>query len=221
MSRAEVNICFHGIGRPVRPFTEDEGRYWISEEQYHEILDVLTELPPVRLSFDDGNASDLEIGLPGLLERKLRADFFALAGRVGEGGSLGEDDLRTLLAHGMGVGSHGWAHRSWRGMDAATTTRELVDARERLSAAIGQPVTEAALPMGQYDRQVLGALRRLGYRRVYSSDRRPADWRAWLQPRYSVVRTDTAATVRAIISNPPALARRVSLAGRGLVKRLR
>jgi peptidoglycan/xylan/chitin deacetylase (PgdA/CDA1 family) len=218
---SEINICFHGIGRPVREFAQDEDRYWITEEQFTEILDALVELPPVRLSFDDGNASDLEIGLPGLLKRELRADFFALAGRLDEAGSLSGEDLRTLRANGMGVGSHGWAHRPWRGMDEPTTARELVDARDRLAAALGAPVSEAALPMGQYDRQVLGRLRRLGYRRVYSSDRRPARWHSWLQPRYSVRSTDTAETVRQIVTNPPALTERVSLAGRGLVKRIR
>ena len=47
----------------------------------------------MRISFDDGNASDLEIGLPALLERGLTATFFVLAGRLGRPGSLDADEV--------------------------------------------------------------------------------------------------------------------------------
>jgi peptidoglycan/xylan/chitin deacetylase (PgdA/CDA1 family) len=221
-----INICFHGIGTPRRDLEPGEGTYWVSTDRFQHILDelaalCLTTLSPVRISFDDGNASDTEIALPALVERELRADFFVVAGRLGTAGSLDDDAVRELRHHGMGIGSHGMRHRSWRGMDPDTRYDELVAARERLTAAAGTEVDTAACPLGGYDRRVLAELRRLGYRRVYTSDRRPARRNAWLQPRYSVRGDDTAATVRDMVLSRPALPKRVRAFAVGLAKRWR
>jgi peptidoglycan/xylan/chitin deacetylase (PgdA/CDA1 family) len=191
-----VNICFHGIGTPRRTLEPGEDRYWVSRDQFHAVLDQVATWPSVRISFDDGNASDAEIGLPALKDRGLRADFFVVAGRLGTAGSLAEDDVRVLARHGMAIGTHGLRHRSWRGMDARTTHDELVSARDRLAEAAGTTVDTAACPRGQYDRRVLRDLRRLGYTTVFSSDRLPARRGAWLQPRFSVRHGDTPESLR-------------------------
>ena len=214
-----LNVCFHGVGPPGRDLEPGEGPYWVTADRFREILDELATWPAVRISFDDGNASYVEYGLPGLAERGLRADFFVLAGRLGAAGSLDADQVRGLAAHGMTIGSHGMAHRSWRGMDPSTRDAELVAARDRLAEAAGAPVEMAACPLGRYDRHLLADLRRLGYRHVFTSDRRPARAGAWLQPRYSVRHTDTAASLRAEVR--PNLVARTRLEAIGLAKRLR
>ncbi len=216
-----VNVCFHGVGEPGRAMEPGEDRYWVPVDDFHRILDEVATWPAVRLSFDDGNASDVEIGLPALVERGLRADFFVLAGRLGQPGSVDEDGVRRLRAAGMTIGTHGMSHRTWRGMDQATGERELVLARQRLAEIAGTPVEAAACPMGQDDRGVLGALRRHGYRRVYTSDRRTARPDAWLQPRFSVRRGDTPGGLRAEALSAPPLIRRARNASAGLVKRWR
>jgi peptidoglycan/xylan/chitin deacetylase (PgdA/CDA1 family) len=214
-----INLCFHGIGTPRRELEPGEDVYWITVDLFLSILDEAGTWPSVEISFDDGNASDFEVGLPALTERDLRASFFVIADRLDRAGSLGSDQVRELSDQGMTIGSHGAAHRPWPGMDAATREREFVLARERLADVVAAPVDLAACPLGRYDRRVLWHLRRLGYRRVFTSDRRPANARAWLQPRYSVRRTDTPESLRAEIM--PSLAERVRLEAVGLVKRLR
>lgn len=216
-----VNVCFHGVGEPRRELEPGEDVYWVGVEQFHRILDEVAGWPEVRISFDDANASDAEIGLPALRERGLSADFFLVAGRLGQPGSLDPDDVRRLHRAGMGIGTHGMRHRSWRRLDAAQIQEELVDARDRLAEVVGQPVDTAALPLGQYDRQVLAALRRHGYRRVFTSDRRSARRNAWLQPRYSVRRGDTAESLAAQVLTATRLARQVRAAAIGTVKRWR
>jgi peptidoglycan/xylan/chitin deacetylase (PgdA/CDA1 family) len=216
-----VNVCFHGIGAPRRELEPGEAAYWVGVEQFQRILDELAGWPQIRISFDDANASDAEIGLPALRERGLSADFFLVAGRLGQPGSLGPDDVRRLHREGMGIGTHGMRHRSWRRLDPAHIREELVDARDRLAEVVGQPVDTAALPLGQYDRHVLAALRRYGYRRVFTSDRRNARHNAWLQPRYSVRRGDTPDSLRAQVFTATPLARRVRAAAIGTVKRWR
>jgi peptidoglycan/xylan/chitin deacetylase (PgdA/CDA1 family) len=214
-----LNVCFHGVGTPARELEPGEAPYWVSEDSFHAILDELASWPSVRISFDDGNASDVQIGLPALVERGLRADFFVLAGRLGTAGSLDRDAVRELRENGMTIGSHGMQHRSWRAMAPSTRDAELVAARDRLAEAAGAPVDAAACPLGRYDRRLLADLRRLGYRRVFTSDRRPARPGAWLQPRYSVRDGDTPGSLRSQVR--PSLVARTRLEAVGLVKRLR
>jgi peptidoglycan/xylan/chitin deacetylase (PgdA/CDA1 family) len=216
-----VNICFHGVGTPQRELEPGEAGYWVSVDAFRRILDEIAGWPDVAISFDDGNDSDLGIGLPELRSRGLAATFFPLAGRLGAAGSLGAADVRELAAAGMRIGTHGMAHRSWRGMDQATTTTELVEARQRLAEAAGAPVTEAACPLGRYDRRVLADLRRLGYQRVYTSDRRSARRGSWLQPRFSVRTADTATSLRAAALARPGLPQRARDGAVGVIKRLR
>lgn len=187
------NLCFHGIGEPGRALEPGEARYWVSAARYAEMLDAVQERDDVRISFDDGNASDVEFGLPGLVRRGLRATFFVLAGRIDQPGSLSSGQLGELVGAGMTVGTHGMRHRSWRGLDEAARTEEWVQARDRIAQVIGQPVTQAALPLGQYDRNVLRGLRGCGYRQVHTSDRMSARPGSWLQPRFSARAEDTAA----------------------------
>ena len=101
-------------------------------------LDEIATWSSVRISFDDGNASDMRIAMPALVERGLSAQCFLLAGRLGMPGSLDIDDVRELTSGGMSVGSHGMAHRSWRGMDPATRKAELIEARQRLEEVGGE-----------------------------------------------------------------------------------
>ena len=216
-----VNICFHGIGAPRRDLEPGEEPYLISVDAYHRVLDAIAGRRDVRISFNDGNSSDVEHGLPGLLDRGLMATFFVIAGRLGTPGSIDEQSVRELGAAGMAVGTHGMDHCSWRGMDGPTATRELVEARDRLASVTGTAVDEAAMPRGRYDRRALGQLRRAGYRHVYSSDRAPASAHAWLQPRFSVRAWDTAESIRRQVLAPPSLPRRAERGAVGLVKRLR
>src|SRR6185437_10254670 len=170
---------------PGRPLEPGEDRYWITSDEFHRILDEIGSWPGIRISFDDGNASDIEIGLPALVERGLTATFFVLAGRFGAGGSLGESDVMELNRRRMTIGTHGMDHISWRRMPHDVRDRELVEARQRIADVSGVDVGEAALPLGQYDRKLLTDLKRLGYRSVHTSDRRAARAGRWLQPRFS------------------------------------
>jgi peptidoglycan/xylan/chitin deacetylase (PgdA/CDA1 family) len=216
-----VNVCFHGVGTPQRELEPGEDTYWISEAAYRDILDELATWPDVQISFDDGNASDVEIGLPGLVERGLTAQFFLLAGRLDQPGSVSSDGVRQLRASGMTVGSHGMRHRSWRGLTPQERVEEFVTARDRLAEVARAPVTLAACPLGRYDRQVLRELRTHGYATVYTSDRRTARAGTWLQPRYSVRKGDTARSLREQVRTAPPLARRARNTAVGVIKRWR
>ncbi|HWK76504.1 polysaccharide deacetylase family protein [Microbacterium sp.] len=215
-----IHLCFHGIGSIRHEREPGESRYWISEDVFLGILDRVRGRTDVELSFDDGNRSDADIALPALIERGLGATFFALAGRLDDPLSLGRDDLRQLHAWGMRVGSHGWDHVPWRGLDSADAHREFVEARFALEEASGMSIRHAALPLGRYDRKTLRRLRDAGYRAVFTSDRFPSNDTAWLRPRYSVTATDTVDSVVKILDGRPGIDSAVRL-GKSLVKRMR
>src|SRR5262249_17646581 len=148
----------HGIGPVTRPLEPGEDRVWVTVDQFEQALGAVAGRPDVRFTFDDGNASDVEIALPRLLEAKITAEFFVCAGLLGGPGRVDRDGVQELLAAGMHVGSHGWLHRDWRRVNESEAQEEFVEAQRVISDLIGKPVTAAAIPFGSYDRHVLRRL---------------------------------------------------------------
>jgi peptidoglycan/xylan/chitin deacetylase (PgdA/CDA1 family) len=213
-----VNVLFHGIGTPHPGADPDALDYFIGVDFFHAVLDEVQSRPEVRISFDDGYSSDVEVALPALKQRGLSASFFPLAGYLGKPGYVNADDVRALADAGMTIGSHGMEHRSWRGLDAAAAADEFVAARSIIAKAAGADVTTAACPFGLYDRTVLSRLRRHGYRHVFTSDRRRAEPGGWLQARYSIVAGDSMQSVRSGILAPRPFRERARNAAAGRVK---
>jgi peptidoglycan/xylan/chitin deacetylase (PgdA/CDA1 family) len=159
-------ITFHGIGEPAISIEKDEARYFVSEKVYKEIILSLTEIEDtygikIHVTFDDGNISDLQCGLPALVDAGRTAAFFVLAGRIDERGYLHSSDLRTLLDAGMMIGTHGYDHVDWRVLDDKGRQREFVEARDRVAQIIGRPVQDIGLPFGRFDRNGLSHLKAL------------------------------------------------------------
>ncbi|WP_327108463.1 polysaccharide deacetylase family protein [Nonomuraea glycinis] len=219
--RAVTNLTVHGIGESVRELDPGEDGTWVSVAQFERVMDAVAGRPDVRITFDDGNASDVEIALPRLVERGLRAEFFVLAGLLGEPGRLDSTGVRELLRAGMRVGSHGWAHRDWRTLDAGQAVEELSAAHHLLGQLTGEPVSRVAIPFGSYDRRVLSRLRRAGVTRAYTSDGGRARPDAWLQPRNSLRPDLDSGRLTRLLAGGPALPRRAAKLAKRLYKRVR
>jgi len=195
VSDRAINLTFHGIGEPHRSLEPGEADVWVSHERFVALLDSVVGRDDVRITFDDGNTSDVEHALPALSARGLKATFFVVAGRLDTPRFLDASGVRELAAAGMEIGSHGMRHRAWRGLDDAALREEHVEARRILEEVVEQPVTQAACPFGSYDRRVLRSLRRSGYRHVYTSDRGTARTHDFLQARMSLGPHDEPATL--------------------------
>lgn len=216
-----VIINVHGIGTPARQLDPGEDIAWVSVEQFEAVLDAVVGRTDVRLTFDDGNASDVEIALPRLLERNLTAEFFVLAGLLGQPGRLDEDGVRELCKAGMSVASHGWAHRDWRRLTPDEAREELVEAPRVLEELVGQPVSRASIPFGSYDRHVLRRLRQARVTRAYTSDGGRARRGQWLQARNSLRHDVNAAWIGRVVDNAPPLPARARQLAARTVKRIR
>ena len=211
----------HGIGPVTRPLEPGEDRVWVTVDQFEQALGAVAERPDVRFTFDDGNASDVEIALPRLVEAKVTAEFFICAGLLGEPGRVDRDGVQELLTAGMQVGSHGWLHRDWRRVNESEAQEEFVEAQRVISDLIGKPVIAAAIPFGSYDRHVLRRLRPARLRRVYTSDGGPASPTEWLQARTSLTCDLDQAWISRVLNDGAPLARRAYRTAARAVKRWR
>lgn len=178
-------LILHGIGTPTRQLEPGEARFWMSTGMFRDVLDRVAEMgrDGPEITFDDGNASDVEIALPELEARGLFATFFLLAGRLDQPGALASGDVRRLARAGMTIGLHGWAHTDWRRLDAGGRQQEFRDARARLADLAGGPVDLAAAPFGLYDRRVIAWLKQDGFSALHTSDRGLAEEGSFLRPR--------------------------------------
>lgn len=207
MSTPVLNFTFHGIGDPPSTASAAEGDVWLSRADFAVSLDAIGELPiSSTISFDDGNASDLEIALPALLEREMKATFFIVAARLGEPGYLAAEDVRALRDAGMAIGLHGMHHRRWRGLSASDLDEEIGAARRLLEGIVDTPLEAAACPFGAYDRRVLRGLGAGDFRVVFTSDGGWATAGAWLQPRNTLRAGDGAPAIAAIAAGEGAAA---------------
>jgi peptidoglycan/xylan/chitin deacetylase (PgdA/CDA1 family) len=179
---------FHGIGTPPAGIDAGERPYWLSPDQYVRALDALAASGrPFMVTFDDGNLSDLTIGVPACVERNIATIVFACSGRIGAPGYLASADLRELAAlPDCKIGSHGAVHRPWTGLAGSALAAEVAESKARIEDALGRAITAAGLPFGRYDRHVLSAAARAGYAEVYSSDGSPRLSRRGVQPRLSL-----------------------------------
>lgn len=199
-----ITLNFHGIGDPGRALEPGEERFWITPENFHRILDAaLAHRRHVEFTFDDGNESDHRIGLPALLERRALARFFVITNRIDTPGSLSSAQILDLAQSGMGLGTHGASHRPWTELAHNGELRcELIESSQILQQLVGRPTRHAAFPQGLYDRAVLSELRAHDFLRVYSVDEGWSHARRWLRTRYSVIRTDTADSIRRLLDSP-------------------
>jgi peptidoglycan/xylan/chitin deacetylase (PgdA/CDA1 family) len=218
---ALIILNFHGVGPVLRNVDEGERNCWLDQNFFEAVLDVICGRPNVRLTVDDGNASDFEVILPALLRRRLRATFFICSGRLDHPTFLKRAEVRELPARGMGIGSHGVEHLSWRHMAPARLSEELTESRRILQTVCSALIESAACPFGAYDRAVLSGLRRAGYRWVFTSDRGWAIENQWLQPRTTVTRGMTLEHVERLVQKGFGVPQQVLINVAKLLKRLR
>ena len=197
-------LNFHAIGKPKRELADGEEDVCVEPEQFGEILDVVAERDDVRLTFDDGNSSDVTTALPELTRRGLKADFYICPARFGTAGFVDENDVRELQKAGMSLGSHGMDHVRWRRLQPSAIEREIVQARHVLQDTLQTPVETAACPFGAYDRRTLRALRDAGFTRVYTSDGGRANPADWLVARTTVRSGDSAESVERMLDESAA-----------------
>lgn len=187
-------LNFHGLGKIPDHVEFDERPYWVSVSGFEQILDEVAICraggQDVKITFDDGNRTDLEVAAPYLRDRGLTATFFVLTGRLERDEYLTAADIRSLLDMGMNIGLHGRDHVDWRRLDADGLKEEIPKARMLLSDITRKPVNTVSIPFGAYNRRVMSFLARMNFDTIFTSDGGLARQGAQVQPRLTI-REDT------------------------------
>jgi peptidoglycan/xylan/chitin deacetylase (PgdA/CDA1 family) len=123
----------------------------------------------VSITFDDGCASDLESARL-LREHGYDAMFFIATELLGMPGYLTRDDIVTLRAMGMGIGSHAHHHAMMGPLSETEITRQFRESKNILEDILKEPVEHFSFPGGSYDQRMLEIGRQIGYRYFFTSD---------------------------------------------------
>jgi peptidoglycan/xylan/chitin deacetylase (PgdA/CDA1 family) len=178
--------------------------YCLPVEEFDAQVRTLQAPPPgsqarLGVTFDDGHRTQFEQAFPVLTRHGVPAIFFVTAGFTEAGPeSMSWNQLRELAAAGHQVQAHGWVHRFMTHCTDEELDEELRRPKETIEDHLGQQVDALSFPGGRYDERVLEASRRVGYRRVFTSETWPLTWEQHglqLFGRYGIQRLHTAATL--------------------------
>jgi peptidoglycan/xylan/chitin deacetylase (PgdA/CDA1 family) len=123
----------------------------------------------ITLTFDDGWHGSLSAGVERLAEQGLRATFFVTRDYVGRRGFADPSLIREARAAGMEIGSHGATHRFLGRCSEEELRAELGDSKAFLEDLLGEPVTTASAPGGDWTPLVARIARECGYEALCTS----------------------------------------------------
>jgi peptidoglycan/xylan/chitin deacetylase (PgdA/CDA1 family) len=168
---------YHGIHSSRDSSGVYNSRYSVTPREFSRQLDWLRDNgfrptlldEPVRtsrdivLTFDDGDASAVQVALPLLAERGMVAEFCIPSLHVGRPGSLSHGGIRELTDAGMGVQSHGRTHRPLSALPPHELAEELALSKRDLEEMSGRPVVGISAPGGRAGAREFRAAQSAGY----------------------------------------------------------
>lgn len=141
----------------------------------------LKNFPPktVVLTFDDGYADNLPAA--ELLDQfGMTATWFVVTQDIGRVASwrdpdavplplMDENQLRTLSAAGMEIGSHTLSHARLTQLPPEQIRRELQDSKADLETLLNRPVTSFAYPYGLFNPDIVHLTGETGYQVAFTT----------------------------------------------------
>ena len=131
---------------------------------------------PVLITFDDGYESFYDLAYPALASRKMVSTVFVVASEIGgynrwdaERGAktlrlLSAGQIKELIAAGMEIGVHGWAHRDLTTCSETEAREEILRAKEEIEKGLGIRPQVFCYCYGKYTTQHFPLLREADYK---------------------------------------------------------
>jgi peptidoglycan/xylan/chitin deacetylase (PgdA/CDA1 family) len=161
LARGEFTAHLEAIGKAIgtRPVSTSE-----RQQEWREVA-------PLLFTFDDGGVSALDPIAPMLEERGWRGHFFIATDYIDTPGFLSPGQLRDLRRRGHVIGSHSRSHPLRMGACSREQLRgEWQDSVAALSDILGDAVTIASVPGGQYSRAVAETAAEAGIGVLFNSE---------------------------------------------------
>ncbi len=163
----------------------------ITYQQFYAARFGTSTLPtkPVVITFDDGSLDEFTNALPILKKYNYPAMFYIIAGDVGKTYWMSWSQMKTLLRHGMEIGSHSMTHPHLPDRNNEQKAYELKGSKALLESQLGIPINFFAYPGGAYNTSTVYALAEAGYLSAVTTDyavEHPANESRWLVHRIHV-----------------------------------
>ena len=154
---------------------QQAGYTTITADQYLAHLRTGAALPdkPVMLSFDDSQGTQISVGLPELVKRRMTATFFVMTVPLDKPRWMSGDDVKHLADIGMTVAAHTWDHHRVDRYSGKDWEVQLVEPRAELEKIVGGPVVHFAYPYGAWNTGDFPHLAAAGYATAFQLDVHP------------------------------------------------
>lgn len=132
---------------------------------FNDLTDPLA-LPekPVIITFDDGYEDAYSAALPALQKQGMTGVFYVVSEFLNKWNYMTTDQVKTLDAAGMQIGSHTVSHRDLGKMTSAQQRQQLTESKAFLEQLIGKPVRDFCYPAGKYNETTIALAKEIGYR---------------------------------------------------------
>jgi len=186
----------------------DAARYKVAPGRFDAHLDAIAETLrapaghlDVAMTFDDGGVSAMRAA-DALETRGLAGHFFVTVNYIGTPGFVARSEIAELARRGHVIGSHSCSHPLRMGHCAwPQLVDEWTRSRSTLTDILGEDVSVASVPGGDFAPQVAEAAARAGYVKLFTSEPTQVARHAFgltLVGRFAIQRWTTAATAAAL-----------------------
>jgi peptidoglycan/xylan/chitin deacetylase (PgdA/CDA1 family) len=156
-------------GLSINPTDFAQQLNWLKQQGYRSVSmsDLASNrLPakPIVLTFDDGYADFYTTAWPLLRQYGFSATLYVITNRLDQTGFLTSNQLITLAAGEVEIGSHSVSHPNMSKLSSEKLADELVESRATLRRLTAQSVTSFCYPSGQYSDATVAAAEVAGYR---------------------------------------------------------
>jgi len=123
------------------------------------------DIPPKTavLTFDDGYVSVYTRAWPILQEYGFPATVYVCSSFPGLYNYLTWDQIKTLQAGGIEIGSHTRSHPALNAVSSAKLTEEVIGSKKELEEKLGVPVNSFCYPSGAYNEYTPDVVKKAGY----------------------------------------------------------